>query len=386
MSNFKTYTTANGSYDIFVNIDVENDKIYDYVYNQHSSEYIDQLKEDNRYGENEGDPNWEWYYCSATALANCLAIYYNDSSIEPLDFYESFEAGDGELSYWGTSSDNILVDTDDNSTDCPRDANGKTIAMDIDTSSQEFSDYVNEIKSSLNVGKPVIITVNRSGQTHFVTIVGIRSGISLEDAQYTDFVMFDPGTTSDKKISTLDDTYKPYTYYPYNYRIITPYLIDENGEFILDENGNKTTDVSYAQVSNSEENNEESPSVFDIIDNTDMPEHEKKRIKGIIQRDIDNKVNYAIEKAKMMMSLSILKAVHKKSNTASNTVYDPIILDLDGDGFNVETKENGVNFDLDKNGFAEKINWTTKDGFLCLDLNGNGSIDNGGEVFGDQTM
>ena len=67
-------------------------------------------------------------------------------------------------------------------------------------------------------------------------------------------------------------------------------------------------------------------------------------------------------------------------------ILDPLILDLDGDGYNVENKENGTNFDLDKNGFAEKINWTTKDGFLCLDLNGNGNIDNGGEVFGDQTL
>ena len=44
-------------------------------------------------------------------------------------------------------------------------------------------------------------------------------------------------------------------------------------------------------------------------------------------------------------------------------ILDPLILDLDGDGYNVENKENGTNFDLDKNGFAEKINWTTKDGF-----------------------
>ncbi len=76
----------------------------------------------------------------------------------------------------------------------------------------------------------------------------------------------------------------------------------------------------------------------------------------------------------------------KKFHTASITRYDPLILDLDGDGFNVEKKELGANFDLDKNGFAEKINWTKKDGFLCLDLNGNGAIDDGGELFGDQTM
>lgn len=34
----------------------------------------------------------------------------------------------------------------------------------------------------------------------------------------------------------------------------------------------------------------------------------------------------------------------------------------------------------------QKINWTKKDGFLCLDLNGNGTIDNGGELFGDKTL
>ncbi len=50
----------------------------------------------------------------------------------------------------------------------------------------------------------------------------------------------------------------------------------------------------------------------------------------------------------------------KKFHTASITRYDPLILDLDGDGFNVEKKELGANFDLDKNGFAEKINWTSR--------------------------
>ncbi len=75
-----------------------------------------------------------------------------------------------------------------------------------------------------------------------------------------------------------------------------------------------------------------------------------------------------------------------KASGASQTKYDPLILDLGGDGFNIETKELGANFDLDKNGFAEKINWTSKDGFLCLDLNGNGTIDDGGELFGDQTL
>ena len=81
-----------------------------------------------------------------------------------------------------------------------------------------------------------------------------------------------------------------------------------------------------------------------------------------------------------------LKNIKSHFSAASHVRYDPIMLDLDGDGFNIETKKNGTNFDLDNNGFAEKINWTRKDGFLCLDLNGNGVIDNGGELFGDNTL
>lgn len=62
---------------------------------------------------------------------------------------------------------------------------------------------------------------------------------------------------------------------------------------------------------------------------------------------------------------------------------DPLILDIDGDGFNIASKKYGAHFDLNSDGFAEKINWTNKDAILALDINGNGKIDNGREVFGD---
>ncbi len=46
---------------------------------------------------------------------------------------------------------------------------------------------------------------------------------------------------------------------------------------------------------------------------------------------------------------------------------------------------NGVNFDLDNNGFDEKTAWIgTSDCFLALDVNGNEKIDNGSELFGDR--
>ena len=65
---------------------------------------------------------------------------------------------------------------------------------------------------------------------------------------------------------------------------------------------------------------------------------------------------------------------------------DPLIFDLDGDGIETVSVKDGVNFDFDNNGFAEKIGWVgADDGLLVRDLNGNGNIDNGGELFGDLT-
>ena len=105
----------------------------------------------------------------------------------------------------------------------------------------------------------------------------------------------------------------------------------------------------------------------------------------IIQRE------KSIEKTNKDISVSsITKSIRLRMTIdigVEHTEYraDPLIIDLDGDGFDMRETDKGVMFDINGDGKKELTSWITgDDAFLALDRNLNGIIDSGKELFGDQ--
>jgi len=66
----------------------------------------------------------------------------------------------------------------------------------------------------------------------------------------------------------------------------------------------------------------------------------------------------------------------------------PIVIDVDGSGSKLTNRENGVYFDVRNNGTRILVTWTAPNSttvFLALDRHGNGTVDNGAELFGEIT-
>jgi len=135
------------------------------------------MQEKTYYDYYQGDPKWGFgnngqVACAATACAAMLSLY-KGYEIRP-----------------------------DNKTAIPTDFNGiitswpSTVTEpDRYASNKDINTYMNAIKTELRNGKPCEIHVGN----HWVTVVGIKEGVSLSNAKLSDLYIFDPGTKDQKK-------------------------------------------------------------------------------------------------------------------------------------------------------------------------------------------
>lgn len=104
--------------------------------------------------------------------------------------------------------------------------------------------------------------------------------------------------------------------------------------------------------------------------------------KDILSEIFDDIYNWLPDSFKIWLDLN---------RNGTHTFYDPLILDLDGNGISTVAIDNkyfnkNTFFDFDGDGIAHATGWTTTDGILVRDINNDGIINNGTEVFGDYTI
>lgn len=81
-----------------------------------------------------------------------------------------------------------------------------------------------------------------------------------------------------------------------------------------------------------------------------------------------------------------MDGMHDTFGRAESTTSS-IILDLDGDGVETTGIKAGAHFDHAGDGFAEQTGWVAADdGLLVYDRNGDGRIESGAELFGNNTF
>ena len=100
-----------------------------------------------------------------------------------------------------------------------------------------------------------------------------------------------------------------------------------------------------------------------------------------VSRKLDLSINVS---QSFVQNLQINSQNTNTNNTNSNKVIDPLVIDYAGNG--TELSDTKMSFDLDSDGKEDQIS-TLKEGsgFLALDKNNDGKINNGNELFGTQS-
>jgi hypothetical protein len=83
---------------------------------------------------------------------------------------------------------------------------------------------------------------------------------------------------------------------------------------------------------------------------------------------------------------TLISDLQKQFGLAEQTT-SPLIIDLDGNGVQTLSLKSGLHFDHDGNHFAELSGWAAAgEALVVRDLNGDGKIDRGAELFGNHTL
>ena len=269
-----------------------------------------------------------------------------------------------EISFWGTDDSLILYNfkrLSNNSNDNQNTNSSDKVLIDnaLDSTKKAFETigekYAKEIVSEVTeeVIKKVSIALIKNLKAKALELyAGKEAGKSVFNVPRSDEQLINALTVIMESADVVLSTHKIYKTLEGNKYI----ELDANSEFY------KSLDVFLSDLAGTLPN----------IDETTA----KEMYEQFINQEIDS-----------IDEISGAISDNASDYETAQTQYqrDPLIINFSGTkDIEFTSLDDGVNFDLDNNSFAEKTAWVKNhDGFLAIDLNGNGKIDNGGELFGD---
>ena len=161
------------------------------------------------------------------------------------------------------------------------------------------------------------------------------------------------------------------------------------GDLLIAENGNSTNQIIVKNFNNGNfgitlESYEDPEDEDEEIDPENPPEFddEKEKMAEKLKDELKGKIP---EEGEIGSGIGdFLRSIGLGEDTQPVRRYDPLTLDLDGDGIELISLNNSNTFfDLDNDGLRENVGWVkADDGILILDGNNNGTVDNIDELFG----
>lgn len=166
--------------------------------------------------------------------------------------------------------------------------------------------------------------------------------------------------------------------------------IENSGEskgFQLD----KDLDMMLHMVSKDDEDYRRMKAEFKKLYSETVSAHSQKS-QQVRSPEIGKQSSISIAQDSMRQSSSRIDVKFKQGKSRELTPsemgiieVDPLVLDIAGDGLNLTKAGEGGFFDINADGKVDNTAWVQgDDAMLVYDKNGNGIIDNGKELFGDQ--
>lgn len=156
----------------------------------------------------------------------------------------------------------------------------------------------------------------------------------------------------------IEDQVKKNLHESVDYQIINKMMPDKHKEHEDELLEVKNDTLKYASINNN--------SVAEKSDNHDTVSVSQQAMNSFVSR-----------KEQEQASLSISRSEEVQQ-------ADPLALDLNGDGLQTTGVNHGILFDINGDGSKEQVSFVSGgDAFLAYDRNGNGVIDSGKELFGD---